>query len=126
MTRELVREAQQALGVRRLLLAVHDAALPADPRDELGRGAPFSRGGRAFLEFAAELGFHGLQLGPQADRLESEPPEFHHAVASAYDRLAAEEPGRWVRLDARQPRETLLEDVLAHVEPLLKEVSRSS
>jgi dTMP kinase len=67
-----------------------------------------------------------LGLGPEADRLESEPPEFHRAVAAAYDRLAAEEPGRWVRLDGTRPQKALLEDVLAHVEPLLKEVSRSS
>jgi dTMP kinase len=67
-----------------------------------------------------------LGLGPEADRLESEPPEFHRAVAAEYDRLAAQEPDRWVRLDARRPLEALLEDVLAHVGPLLKEVSRSS
>jgi dTMP kinase len=69
-----------------------------------------------------------LGLGPEADRLESEPPEFHRAVAAAYDRLAAEEPGRWVRLDARRPLEALLAEVVARVEPLLdpKEVSRSS
>jgi dTMP kinase len=67
-----------------------------------------------------------LGLGPEADRLESEPAEFHRAVAAAYDRLAAEEPDRWVRLDANRPLEELLKDVLAHVEPVLKEMSRSS
>ena len=83
------------------------------------------------LTIDPELGLkRRLGLGPEADRLESESPEFHHAVAAAYDRLAAEEPGRWVRLDASRPLEPLLEDVVAHVEALLRdhlqEVSRSS
>ncbi len=65
--RELVRVALDALGIRRLALAVHDAALPGDPRDDLGRGAPLSAGGLAFLRFASRLGFHVLQLGPQGE-----------------------------------------------------------
>jgi 4-alpha-glucanotransferase len=54
---------------------VHDLSLPGDPSDDIGRGAPLSRGGRALLEFAANLGFHGLQLGPQgeADPLDPSP-----------------------------------------------------
>ena len=79
------------------------------------------------LTIEPELGLkRRLGLGPEADRLESEPAEFHRAVASSYDRLAAAEPDRWMRLDAGRPREGLLEDVLARVQPLLKEVSRSS
>ena len=89
MTRELVREALQALGVRRLMLAVHDAALPADPRDDLGRGAPFSRGGRAFLEFAAELGFHGLQLGPQGETTEHDPSPYDSTIFARSTLFAA-------------------------------------
>jgi dTMP kinase len=60
------------------------------------------------------------------DRLESEPADFHRAVATEYDRLAAAEPARWVRLDGSRPPEALLEEVLRRLEPLLKEVSRSS
>ena len=49
---------------------MHDAALPGDPRDDIGRGAPLSRGGLAFLRFAADLGFHAMQLGPQGETTE--------------------------------------------------------
>jgi 4-alpha-glucanotransferase len=63
--RKLVRSALEALGIERLLLGVHDAALPGDSRDDAGRGAPLSCGGVDFLRFAHELGFDGLQLGPQ-------------------------------------------------------------
>ncbi len=67
MARAVIREALAALGIRRFLLAVHDASLPGDPSDDIGHGAPLSNGGRAFLRFAAEQGFDGLQLGPQGE-----------------------------------------------------------
>jgi len=63
--RSLVREALEALGIHRLLLGVHDAALPANANDDVGRGAPLSMGGLDFLRFAHGLGFDRLQLGPQ-------------------------------------------------------------
>src|SRR5256885_8322635 len=63
--RALVRRALEALGIRRLLLGVHDAALPGNPADDAGRGAPLSLGGLEFLRFAHDLGFDGVQLGPQ-------------------------------------------------------------
>jgi 4-alpha-glucanotransferase len=80
--RDLVRAALDALGIRRLALAVHDAALPADPRDDAGRGAPLSGGGRAFLRFAAELGFHALQLGPQGETTEHDQSPYDATIFS--------------------------------------------
>src|SRR5438105_4129687 len=80
--RELVRDALEALGIRRLLLSVHDLSLPGDPADDLGRGAPLSRGGRAFLEFAANLGFHGLQLGPQGETDPQDPSPYDATLFS--------------------------------------------
>jgi len=61
----MVREALALLGVRRLLVGIHDAALPASPGEDAGRGAPGSAAAADFLEFVAGLGFDGLQLGPQ-------------------------------------------------------------
>jgi 4-alpha-glucanotransferase len=80
--RDLVRAALDALGVRRLVLAVHDAALPGDPRDDVSRGAPFSAGGRAFLRFAADLGFHALQLGPQGETTEHDQSPYDATIFS--------------------------------------------
>jgi thymidylate kinase len=47
-------------------------------------------------------------------------------VAAEYDRLSAAEPGRWVRIDAARAPEAVSADVLLSVQPLLKEVTRSS
>ncbi len=46
--------------------------------------------------------------GP-ADRMEAQPPEFHHAVREGYLALAAAEPGRFRVLDAALPPEALHE-----------------
>ena len=67
-----------------------------------------------------------LAGGKAADRLESESLDFHRAVAAAYDRIAAEQPGRWLRLDAALGPEAVHDQVLQRVGPLLKEVIRSS
>jgi 4-alpha-glucanotransferase len=61
---------------------VHDLSLPGDPADDIGRGAPLSRGGRAFLRFAAELGFHGLQLGPQGETAAHDPSPYDATLFS--------------------------------------------
>lgn len=61
----VVREALRALGVRNLVLGIHDPAFPGLPGDDVGRGSPYSRGAQRLFQFAAELGFSGVQLGPQ-------------------------------------------------------------
>ena len=63
--RTLSREALAALGVDHLLLAVHDASFPSAAGEDTGRGSPYSRGALELLDYAAELGFTGAQLGPQ-------------------------------------------------------------
>ncbi len=55
----------RALGIDRLVLEIHDASFPGDPEEDVGRGSPYSSGARRFIEWLRELGFDGLQLGPQ-------------------------------------------------------------
>lgn len=59
-----VAAALRALGIERLVLAIHDASFPAGAED-LGRGTPYSAAGHDFFVFAHQLGFTGVQLGPQ-------------------------------------------------------------
>ena len=63
--RALVAEALRLLRIERLVLGVHDASFPGLDDEDVGRGSPYSFGGRAFLRFAADLGFTAVQLGPQ-------------------------------------------------------------
>ena len=59
------RKKLEQLGVRRLLLAIHDVSFPADPDEDIGRGSPATRAAQRLFAFAKELGFTGIQLGPQ-------------------------------------------------------------
>jgi 4-alpha-glucanotransferase len=63
--RALIAEALKTLLIERLVLGVHDASFPGLDGEDIGRGSPYSSGGRAFVRFAADLGFTGVQLGPQ-------------------------------------------------------------
>jgi 4-alpha-glucanotransferase len=49
------------------VLAIHDQSFPSEPDEDLGRGSPYGRGARRLLAFIRELGFNGIQLGPQGD-----------------------------------------------------------
>ena len=53
------------LGVRRLLLAIHDTSFPSDPGEDVGRGSPATRAAARLFGYARSLGFTGIQLGPQ-------------------------------------------------------------
>jgi 4-alpha-glucanotransferase len=78
--RDLVRRALAALGIDRLVLAIHDASFPGEPGDDPGRGSPASRGGARLCAFARDLGFDAIQLGPAGQTSESN--------ASPYDGTA--------------------------------------
>jgi 4-alpha-glucanotransferase len=80
--RPLLREALAALGVRRLLLGIHDAAFPSLPHEDVGRGAPTSDGAGEVLAFAADLGFDGLQLGPAGATSRSNPSPYDATLFS--------------------------------------------
>ncbi len=63
--RDLAHRARHALGIDDLVLVIHDASFPSEAGEDVGRGTPYSRGARRLFEFADDLGFTGLQLGPQ-------------------------------------------------------------
>jgi dTMP kinase len=54
-----------------------------------------------------------------ADRLESEPVEFHERVRSGFLTLAAADPGRYLVLDATRPEAEISRDIQARVRDLL-------
>ncbi len=70
----------------------------------------------------AGLGRHE-GAGKTKDRMEQESIEFHRRVAEAYERLAAAEPQRFVRLDATGSRESVHLQVRDRVKPLLDATS---
>jgi 4-alpha-glucanotransferase len=56
--------ARAELGIDRLVFAIHGASFPADPGEDIGRGAPATRAGERLFAFVRSLGFTALQLGP--------------------------------------------------------------
>jgi len=77
-----VRVGRAALGVDRLVLAIHDVSFPSTADEDIGRGGPYGRGGRALMELARALGFDGLQLGPQGDTSATNPSPYDGALFS--------------------------------------------
>jgi dTMP kinase len=61
-----------------------------------------------------------VAAGKAMDRMEQESLDFHRNVAAAYDRLAAAEPDRFVRLDATGSREKIHLTVRDHLTPLIE------
>ena len=92
-----------------------------------GRGVPttwpptFPRPDVTFLlSVPVESGLERLaRAGKKPDRVESESIEFHKRVAAAYDRLAAAEPERFMRLDATGSREHIHISVMDRLRPRL-------
>ncbi|HEV2967013.1 MAG TPA: dTMP kinase [Candidatus Dormibacteraeota bacterium] len=61
-----------------------------------------------------------VAAGKAPDRMEQESLDFHRKVAEAYDRLAAAEPKRFVRLDATGSREKIHFEVRDRLTPLIE------
>ena len=59
------------------------------------------------------------RAGVELDRFEQEGAQLQERVLAAYEALACADPGRWVRVAADRPPETVHDDVLAAVERLL-------
>ena len=79
-TRSCVAEALRTLDIRNLTLCIHDASFPGDADEDIGRGAPCSRGGVRFLDFVRKLGFTGLQLGPDGLTPPDDPSPYRSAA----------------------------------------------
>ncbi len=103
--RRQVREALALLGIRRLLLGLHDAAFPSTPEEDVGRGTPYGDGAAAFLELIAGLGFDGVQLGPQGALSPDDPSPYNGTSFSRNPVSAALAPlarAEWAELLAAQ------------------------
>ncbi len=80
----MIDAALAELGVRRMLLAIHDASFPCDPDEDLGRGTPASRAAERLFGFARALGFTGLQLGPQGQTSRDNPSPYDGTIFSRH------------------------------------------
>jgi 4-alpha-glucanotransferase len=72
------------LGVRRLLLAIHDASFPSDPDEDTGRGSPATRAAARLFGYIHALGFTGIQLGPQGQTSRSNPSPYDGTIFSRH------------------------------------------
>lgn len=79
---EMIREALEALGVKRFVLAIHDVSFPSEPDEDIGRGSPYGKGAESFIAFAHGLGFDGIQLGPQGETSAGNASPYDGAVFS--------------------------------------------
>jgi len=66
----LVTEALAALDIRNCVLSIQDPSFPRLAEEDTGWGTPYSEGATRFLAFTRELGFNGIQLGPQGQTTE--------------------------------------------------------
>ena len=128
--RQLIAEAiAPALAAGQIVIAdrYHDSTLAYQSG---ARGLPtvwpptFPRPEITFLlEGPVETGLsRHEQAGKAKDRMEKEAIEFHRKVADAYDKLAAAEPNRFVRLDATGSRDKIHLEVRDHLKPILEKI----
>jgi len=126
--RQLIAEViAPALAARNIVIAdrYHDSTLAYQGG---ARGLPtvwpptFPRPDITFwLDGPVEAGLsRHAEAGKSKDRMERESIEFHRKVAEAYEKLAAAEPKRFVRLDATGSRDKIHFEVRDRLEPLLQ------
>lgn len=80
MSRISIAEGLARLGVRRLLLAIHDVSFPSDADEDTGRGSPATRAATRLFAYAKSLGFTGIQLGPQGQTSRSNPSPYDSTI----------------------------------------------
>src|SRR5262249_1877138 len=71
-----VRQARGVLGIDRLVLEIQDPSFPGDTDEDVGRGTPYSRGGRRVLAYVPDLRVDGGQLRPQGQPNRGNPSPF--------------------------------------------------
>jgi len=71
-----------------------------------------------FLNLPPEYGFSRKNKG-DFDRFEKEASHFHQKVLDGYLKLAAQEPKRWLVIDAARSKDEISEIIWARVEKLL-------
>ena len=104
--RRWIREALAALDVRNLVLGFHDLSAPSAEDDDTGRGSLYGEAGLRFLRFVRDLGFDGIQLGPQGETPDGSASPYDGTVFSrnplsiSLSRLA-ERDGPWGGILAR-------------------------
>ncbi|MCB1904587.1 MAG: 4-alpha-glucanotransferase [Gammaproteobacteria bacterium] len=77
-----ITDALALLAKDRLVLAIHDSCFPAVAGEDIGRGSPYGRGGQGLLRFARELGFDGIQFGPQGQTSRDDPSPYDGTLFS--------------------------------------------
>jgi dTMP kinase len=72
------------------------------------------------LDISAEEGL-ARKSARRQDRFEQEALAFHHRVRKGYLELAANEPQRWLMIDASQPKEKIKEIIWQRVSQMIRE-----
>lgn len=72
------------LGVKRLLLAIHDVSFPSDHGEDIGRGSSATRAAGRLFAYARRLGFTGIQLGPQGQTTRGNPSPYDGTIFSRH------------------------------------------
>lgn len=92
------------------------------PMDEMARLNRYATGGlvpdlTVLLDLPAEVGLE--RFGSPADRMESEPADFHERVSREFRALAERDPQRYLVVDATLPVEDVARRVQERLRPLL-------
>ncbi|HTL31654.1 MAG TPA: 4-alpha-glucanotransferase, partial [Kofleriaceae bacterium] len=82
MTPDELRAGLAKLGVKRMLFAIHDVSFPSDPDEDIGRGSPATKAAQRLFGYVKELGFTGVQLGPQGQTSRSNPSPYDSTIFS--------------------------------------------
>lgn len=77
---------------------------------------------RVLLDLPVEVGLRRRYAeSPQVNRLDAADRDFHERVRACYRTLAGRDPASWLVLDAERPTDQLASEILALVEPRLRE-----